>query len=167
MNEQVPSKERVSDIDLPWLIAAYENASNPATFRREVALALRELLELRAENEPPAVPAVTDLEQYRCQPDKQTYCPHMDLAHALLAEWLKAWDAGSDKSLSLYERTRVLLKGRASQPPPVDDVEQRARARFIENHGLPAHDPWDLAPSATKQEYREWARNNTPTKEVR
>lgn len=46
---------------------------------------------------------------------------------------------------------------RAAQPP--DPVEVAARARFIEAHGLPANDPWDHAPSATKQQYREWARN--------
>lgn len=39
--------ERVSDLDLAWLVAAYGNDKNPATFRREVALALRELMELR------------------------------------------------------------------------------------------------------------------------
>lgn len=63
MTTQAPSKERVSDIDLQWLIAAYENTRNPATFRREVALALRELLELRTAPEPcPGMPTVARLD---------------------------------------------------------------------------------------------------------
>lgn len=45
-------------------------------------------------------------------------------------------------------------------PYEPDAVEAAARARFIEVHGLPAHDPWELAPSATKEQYREWARRN-------
>lgn len=53
---------------------------------------------------------------------------------------------------------------RAAQPPVPDDIERRARARFLENHGIPACDPWEHAPSATRHEYLEWARNNTPTK---
>lgn len=61
------------------------------------------------------------LEQYRCQPEKQTYCLHMDTAHMLLAAWLKAWDAGSDNE-NLYARTRDLLAGRASQPPSPSEV---------------------------------------------
>lgn len=54
---------------------------------------------------------------------------------------------------------------RPTPPPALDPIEASARARYIELHGLPAHDPWELAPSATKEQYREWARNNTPTKE--
>jgi hypothetical protein len=50
------------------------------------------------------------------------------------------------------------LRRRAAPEP--DAVEAAARARFIEVHGLPAHDPWECAPSATKKQYREWARRN-------
>ena len=52
----------------------------------------------------------------------------------------------------------------AAQPQIADDIEQRARARFLEVHGLPARDPWEHAPSATRREYLKWARNNTPAK---
>jgi hypothetical protein len=93
---------------------------------------------LRSAHEPPAVP----YGWVERQTNKFIECEHQP---TMRGDWIP-----------LYHRP--------AQPPPVDDVDQRARARFIENHGLPAHDPWDLAPSATKHEYREWARNNTPTK---
>ena len=58
-----------------------------------------------------------DLSQYRCQPEKQVYCPHMDQAHVLLAEWLVAWDYGVDMA-NLYARTQEMLKDvRLAQPP--------------------------------------------------
>lgn len=81
---------------------------------------------------------VTDLDQYRCQPEKQVYCPHMDQAHTLLAEWLKAWDAGSDNAVSLYERTRALLKGKTAG---VSQHRERAACNCIEeaNKALAEH----------------------------
>jgi hypothetical protein len=49
-----------------------------------------------------------DPDQYRCMPEKQVYCPHMDAAHGLLAEWLIAWDQGTDNA-DTYRRTSELL----------------------------------------------------------
>lgn len=97
----------------------------------------------------PKVKPVTDLTQYRCQPEKKTYCSHMDLAHDLLAEWVKAWDAGSNETL--YARTQALLLGAehvtlehgrhenletvgAAQPPGADALPLLQALRVVQQH---------------------------------
>lgn len=63
--------------------------------------------------------------------------------------------------------SQLLTLVSSSQPPVPDAIEAAARARFLQNHGLPAHDPWQHAPSATRHEYLEWARRDALTKEAK
>lgn len=108
----------------------------------------------RASNEPPAA--------------LQAVQTMFRAAVSSLAEISQALDIPDHVASVANGNTEILkaiahLKG-VAQPPALDPIEASARARYIELHGLPAHDPWELAPSGTKEQYREWARNNTPTK---
>lgn len=38
-----------------------------------------------------------------------------------------------------------------------DNIEQRARERFYQMHGVPLNDIWDTQDAATKESYRQWA----------
>lgn len=138
-DSNLTSKEKLPD----WLRRWYCLKGEPR-FREaadEIERLQRELVKFQKANaelalshthEPPDVPAVTALDQYRCQPEKQVYCPHMDRAHLLLAEWLKAWDDGIDVS-NTYRRTQELLQGVHLQAEPPGDVI-RARSFWSPDH---------------------------------